>query len=135
MAIRLLYFCFVLFLCSCGEQKTTKMLADELIERVEALPGIVSSVSDQQSAEAAAKEINALKIEVRRLNKQVKEGEVLSRKDRLALESRLRAVNGEVEFLLKKLRGEPALLLLLTDPLANLGHELEGSRSVMKAAQ
>lgn len=134
MIPRILCLFLACLLCSCGDKKTTAMLADELAAQVETLPGIVDSVVDQQSAELAAKKIESLQSEILRINQQVKEGKFLIRNDRLALEKRLRAVTGECEYLLQKLSGKPELLLMLTDPIADLGTALEQSRNVMKAA-
>lgn len=119
-------------LSSCGDKKSTGQLANEMVTQVESLPAIVKSIEDEASAEAAASEIDALRASLRGINEQVKKGVFLSAKERGEVERRLRATRGETEFLLQQLSGKPELILMLTDPLAALGGELEVSRRLMK---
>lgn len=128
-------FCLVLvgLLCSCGEKKSTAQLADEMLLQVEALPQIISSVNDQPSAVAAAEKIVAMQLQVRGIAQTVEKEDYLVRPDRVAIERRLLAVQGESAHLLKQLRGKPELLLQVAEPLTELAIELERAKSVMKA--
>lgn len=133
MTFRLFCLSLVVLLSSCGEKKSTAQLADEMLLQVEVLPQIIRSVNDQPSAVAAAEKIEEVQLQVRAIAQTVEKENYLVQPDRVAIERRLLAVQGESAHLLKQLRGKPELLLKVAEPIAELAAELERAKAVMKA--
>lgn len=120
------------FLSACSKQKSTNALAVELSQSMEMLPTLVKNVESVEDAKIAAQKISDLADDVLSIAQQVEADEYLSNDQRIKLESGLRDIQAETEYLLTRLAAKPEQVIVLADSLAKLGNSLEVASSVMK---
>ena len=120
------------FLCACSSKKTTPELADAFAFELERLPSVLSGVKDKKSAEAAVEEIHQMRDAIALIVQQVPAEQYLTLDQRIIIEKKVRATQGETAFLLQKLSNQPEVVIALSEPLAELGNVIEAASRVMK---
>ncbi|MEO1855905.1 MAG: hypothetical protein ABGY95_00890 [Rubritalea sp.] len=122
----------LVFLCACSSKKTTPELADELTLELQRLPSVLAEVRDKKSADAAVIKIHQMRDAIALIVQEVEAEEYLTLEERVIIERKVRATQDEAAFLLQKLSDQPEVLILLSEPLSELGNVLEAASKVMK---
>lgn len=120
-----------LFLVSCSKRETTVNLGQQVAEKFAELPATMRSVQDEESAEAAVQKIQSITQSVIQIVEQVDVDEPLTTEERLNIEKQLRDTQDEVEYLFTQLSQKPALVVKISEPIAELGEALEFASSAM----